>query len=105
MINGGHTVPLEFWITLWKAVLIVGLGLFATLAVVVTIGRCPRRRPAAQDPARRTSPVERAQQHARRLAVTRTCYLGAHLDCYLGAARWNRDVFDDPKILIALTKT
>jgi hypothetical protein len=31
-------MPLEFWILLWKVVLIVGLGLFATLAVVVTVG-------------------------------------------------------------------
>ena len=31
-------MPIEFWIGLWKVVLIVGIGLFATLAVVVTIG-------------------------------------------------------------------
>ena len=31
-------MPLEFWIVLWKAVLVVGLGLFAALAVVVTVG-------------------------------------------------------------------
>lgn len=31
-------MPLEFWILLWKAVLIIGLALFATLAVVVTVG-------------------------------------------------------------------
>ncbi len=31
-------MPLEFWILLWKAVLIGGVGLFAALAVVVTIG-------------------------------------------------------------------
>ena len=31
-------MTLEFWIVLWKAVLIGGLGLFAALAVVVTIG-------------------------------------------------------------------
>ncbi len=31
-------MPLEFWILLWKAVLIGGVGLFAVLAVVVTIG-------------------------------------------------------------------
>lgn len=31
-------MPIEFWILLWKAVLIGALGLFATLAVVVSIG-------------------------------------------------------------------
>ncbi len=31
-------MPLEYWILLWKAVLIGGVGLFAVLAVVVTIG-------------------------------------------------------------------
>lgn len=31
-------MPLEFWILLWKAVLIGGVGLFAALAIVVTIG-------------------------------------------------------------------
>ena len=31
-------MPLEFWILLWKVVLIGGVGLFAALAVVVTIG-------------------------------------------------------------------
>lgn len=31
-------MPLEFWIVLWKAVLIIGIGLFAALAVGVTIG-------------------------------------------------------------------
>ncbi len=31
-------MPLEFWVWLWKCVLIVGVGLFAILAVVVTIG-------------------------------------------------------------------
>jgi hypothetical protein len=31
-------MPLEFWIVLWKVVLIGGVGLFAVLAVVVTIG-------------------------------------------------------------------
>jgi hypothetical protein len=31
-------MSIEFWIGLWKLVLIAGLGLFATLAVVVTIG-------------------------------------------------------------------
>lgn len=31
-------MPLEFWVFLWKAVLIGGVGLFAALAVVVTIG-------------------------------------------------------------------
>jgi len=31
-------MPLEFWITLWKIVLIGGVGLFAALAIVVTIG-------------------------------------------------------------------
>ena len=31
-------MPLEFWIALWKAVLIGGVALFAALAVVVAIG-------------------------------------------------------------------
>ena len=31
-------MPLEFWIGLWKVVLVVGVGFFAILAVVVTIG-------------------------------------------------------------------
>jgi hypothetical protein len=31
-------MSIEFWIGLWKVVLIVGIGLFAMLAVVVTIG-------------------------------------------------------------------
>jgi hypothetical protein len=31
-------MPIDFWILLWKSVLIGGVGLFATLAVVVTIG-------------------------------------------------------------------
>ena len=31
-------MSLEFWITLWKIVLIGGVLLFAVLAVVVTIG-------------------------------------------------------------------
>jgi hypothetical protein len=31
-------MPLEYWILLWKAVLIGGVGLFAALAIVVTIG-------------------------------------------------------------------
>jgi len=31
-------MSLEFWILLWKIVLIGGVGLFAALAVVVTIG-------------------------------------------------------------------
>ena len=31
-------MPLEFWSGLWKVVLIGGVGLFAILAVVVTIG-------------------------------------------------------------------
>ena len=31
-------MPIEFWIGLWKIVLIAGIGLFAVLAVVVTIG-------------------------------------------------------------------
>jgi len=31
-------MPLEFWIFLWKALLIVGVGMFAALALVVTIG-------------------------------------------------------------------
>lgn len=31
-------MPIEFWIGLWKGVLVLGVGLFAALAVVVTIG-------------------------------------------------------------------
>jgi hypothetical protein len=31
-------MPLEYWIWLWKGLLVFGVGLFATLAVVVTIG-------------------------------------------------------------------
>lgn len=31
-------MPIELWIWLWKFVLIVSVGLFATMAVVVTIG-------------------------------------------------------------------
>ncbi len=31
-------MSVEYWILLWKVVLIVGVGLFAVLAVVVTIG-------------------------------------------------------------------
>ena len=31
-------MPLEYWIMLWKAVFIIGVGLFSLLAVVVTIG-------------------------------------------------------------------
>lgn len=31
-------MPIEFWIGFWKVVLFVGVGLFAALAVVVTIG-------------------------------------------------------------------
>ncbi len=31
-------MSLDFWILLWKIVLVVGVGLFAVLAVVVTIG-------------------------------------------------------------------
>lgn len=31
-------MPLEFWIVLWKAVFIIGIGLFAVLAVGVTVG-------------------------------------------------------------------
>ena len=31
-------MSLEFWIFLWKALFIVGIGLFAALAIVVTIG-------------------------------------------------------------------
>jgi len=31
-------MPLESWIILWKCVLLGGLGLFAVLAIVVTIG-------------------------------------------------------------------
>ncbi len=31
-------MSIESWILLWKVVLIVGIGLFAILAVVVTIG-------------------------------------------------------------------
>ena len=32
------SIPLDFWITLWKIVLIGGCGLFGTMAVWVTIG-------------------------------------------------------------------
>ena len=32
------TLPLEFWIVLWKVVLIGGLILFGSMAVWVTIG-------------------------------------------------------------------
>ncbi|MDZ7618883.1 MAG: hypothetical protein U1E05_17905 [Patescibacteria group bacterium] len=31
-------MPVEYWILLWKGLLIVGVSLFAVLAVVVTIG-------------------------------------------------------------------
>ncbi len=31
-------MPIDYWIMLWKGVLIGGVGLFAVLAVVVTIG-------------------------------------------------------------------
>lgn len=31
-------MPLEFWVQLWKVVLIISVGLFAGLAIVVTIG-------------------------------------------------------------------
>ena len=31
-------MPVEFWIVLWKLLLVVGVGLFAALTVVVTIG-------------------------------------------------------------------
>ena len=31
-------MPIEFWILLWKALFVVGVGLFAVLAVVVSIG-------------------------------------------------------------------
>ena len=31
-------MPVEYWILLWKIVFFVGVGLFAILAVVVTIG-------------------------------------------------------------------
>jgi len=31
-------MSISFWIVLWKAVFIVGVGLFSVLAVVVTIG-------------------------------------------------------------------
>jgi hypothetical protein len=31
-------MSIEFWIVLWKYVLIGGVGLFAALAIVVTIG-------------------------------------------------------------------
>jgi hypothetical protein len=31
-------MSLEFWIWLWKLVLLAGVGLFAGLAIVVTIG-------------------------------------------------------------------
>jgi len=33
-----ESLPLEFWIVLWKIVLIGGLILFASMAVWVTIG-------------------------------------------------------------------
>ena len=32
------SLPLDFWITLWKIVFIVGVVLFGSLAVWVTIG-------------------------------------------------------------------
>ncbi len=31
-------MDIEYWVILWKVVLVVGVGLFAILAVVVTIG-------------------------------------------------------------------
>ncbi len=31
-------MAIEYWILLWKVVLVVGVGLFALLAAVVTIG-------------------------------------------------------------------
>ena len=31
-------MSLSFWIALWKGLFIIGVGLFAVLAVVVTIG-------------------------------------------------------------------
>lgn len=31
-------MPIEFWILLWKVMLIGAVGLFATMAIVVTIG-------------------------------------------------------------------
>ena len=31
-------MSLDFWVLLWKAVLIGGLALFAVLAIVVTVG-------------------------------------------------------------------
>ena len=31
-------MPIEFWIGLWQVVLVAGIVLFTTLAVVVTIG-------------------------------------------------------------------
>jgi hypothetical protein len=31
-------MPIELWIVLWKAVFVLGVGLFAVMAVVVTIG-------------------------------------------------------------------
>ena len=31
-------MPIDFWILLWKCVLIGGVGLFTLLAIVVTIG-------------------------------------------------------------------
>jgi len=31
-------MPIEFWIVLWKTVLIGGVGLFAVLAIAVSIG-------------------------------------------------------------------
>ena len=31
-------MPIQFWVVLWQVLLIVALGLFAALAIVVTIG-------------------------------------------------------------------
>ena len=31
-------MPIQFWVVLWQVVLIAALGLFAALAIVVTIG-------------------------------------------------------------------
>jgi hypothetical protein len=31
-------MPIDFWIALWKWVLIAGVGLFAAMALLVTIG-------------------------------------------------------------------
>ena len=31
-------MPLEFWIVLWQVLFVLGVGLFAVLAVVVAIG-------------------------------------------------------------------